>query len=128
MYDGVESNELGRGDVSNVAGRRPLGVGHRTEITAFVPAGIEPEYLVSMVTEERHEHRSDISAIACDEHPHSAMLLHVRRTIRTIRVSAGIRRNELAGQAASVAQRDLTTLSMHSSGRRRTTCADAGPR
>ena len=50
---------------------------HRAEVTPFVPPSVQPDRLVAMVTEKRHQDRSDIAPVAGYENSlwHPAIIL-----------------------------------------------------
>ena len=56
--------------VPDVAGARLVAVRHRTEVAAVVPPGVEADHLVAGLPEHGHEHRTDVSAVSVDQHPH----------------------------------------------------------
>ena len=80
VHDSVKSHELRRSHITNVS-RGPRRLRHRAEVTPFVPPSVQPDCLVAMVTEKRHQDRSDIAPVAGDENSlwHLAIILCTSR-------------------------------------------------
>lgn len=70
MDDRVETLEVLRAGVAHVARALLVPAGRLTEVAAVVPAGVEPDDLVTCCTQERDDASPQITTITIDQNLH----------------------------------------------------------